>query len=145
MRLRKANGMRYPLDTPRITAAVGALVLALAVAVPVGLTAVADEDDGTTAQQPERNIAEDGSIIPEPHPEPEAKDAIDSLAELTAYEKELDPAGSPAIYVCANEGDSNITVVEGHEAPADAVVNPDAGPVKELPDPCAGSDWVVGD
>lgn len=134
------------LSTTRSRVAAGALFTTLGIGLSFGLLpALADEDHPTTdVEAPGSRLAEDGSIIPEPDPEPESKDAIESRAELAELEKAVDPVGSPAVYVCANEGAYEYRVVQGHEAPEDAKVNEDAGPVNELPDPCAGFDWVVG-
>jgi hypothetical protein len=89
--------------------------------------------------------AEDPSFDPEPIEEPRPEDAIASRDELIAIEKQVDPQGSPAVFVCANNGAFEYKLVEGTEVPADAKVNPLPGLLdREAADPCAGFDWVVG-
>lgn len=101
-----------------------------------------EHDDGSTS---EPGPVDDPSFDPEPIEEPMPEDAISSRDELIEIEKQLDPQESPVVFVCANEGAFEYKVVQGHEAPADAKVDPSPGPLdREAADPCAGFDWVVG-
>lgn len=92
---------------------------------------------------PPSRVKSDGSIIPEP--DPAGAPAITSRDQLVGIEKKLDPARSPAVFVCANKGATELKVIRGHEPPPGAQVNPLAGPLSPDADaPCAGYDWVVG-
>lgn len=138
--------MRYSMHTTRARVAAVVFSVGLAAAVAFGLPAVGDEGaPPPDTEPPPSRVADDGSIIPEPDPPSDPEDAVESRAELVAIEKQLDPEGSPAIFVCASEGDFKVKVIEGHEPPPDAKTNPLAGPLLEAAaDPCAGYDWVVG-
>lgn len=70
------------------------------------------------------------------------REGIQSRAELVEVEAELDPGRSSSTFVCANRGDVGATVVESHEPPQGARLNPNPGPLRESP--CAGYKWVVG-
>lgn len=92
------------------------------------------------------------AVLEEPvgEPEPELPKVLVTRDYLVEYEASLDPAGSAATYVCANEGDETLMVVAGKEAPADAVADPDPGPGPEKAgdleplDPCHGKSLIVG-
>lgn len=138
--------MRIALKSTRRKAVVGTLAVVLGVAASLGLPALADENHATgeTNDQVDR-IADDGSIIPESESDALDENPIDSRAELVEIEKTLDPAGSSAFFICADEGADVYTVIAGYgEVPEDAKVNPNAGPLEKDSDPCAGRDWVVG-
>lgn len=120
--------------------ATGGVLAVVAVAASLSVPALAHDSDSDNSVD---RVADGGTIIPEPEPTGE-KNPIDSREELAEIERALDVQGSPAFYVCADKGSEIYTVVAGHEPPEDAKVNPEAGPVQEVPDPCEDRDWVVG-
>lgn len=92
--------------------------------------------------------AEDPSVEPEPEPDlPKVPVTLDYLID---YERSMDPAGTSAAYVCANEGDETLRVVFGKQAPPNAVADPNPGPGPkesgdlEPLDPCEGKSLIVG-
>lgn len=135
--------MGYSLDSTRRRVTAATIVVALGVALSLGVPALADDEHSTDGSQPVDRIADDGSIIPEAPHDAEG-DGIYSHAELVEIEKDLDPEGSPYSYVCANEGAAEYRVVQSYPNTGEAKVNPNAGPVVDNADPCEGFDWVVG-
>lgn len=126
---------------PRRRRLVVLLVGLLAVVTLGSLPALGDGDEGSHEQ--EGRIAQDGSIIPEPvYSGP--VEVVDSLEELRAIEKEIDPGGLSSTYACADVGDENVTIVQERFAPKDAKPDLDAGPLVEANDPCADKSMVVG-
>lgn len=124
----------------RLGAAVAGLLVA---GTGVGAWQAVAADDVADPNDPPERIAPDGSIIPEPDPAPGAGDAIETRDDVARIERMIDPNNDPATFVCANKGDFEVRVVEGHTPPADAKANVLAGPSITL-DPCLGFDWVVG-
>ncbi len=86
-----------------------------------------------------------GNIIPE-EPHVRSDKTVSDRAELRTIEEQLDPAGSPDVFVCADPGDTEVTVVLAYPSdkaglkPADKM-----GPIVRGTDPCADKSMVVGD
>lgn len=88
-----------------------------------------------------------GDIIPE---EPHVRNdkTVSDRAELRTIEEQLDPASSPHVFVCADPGDTEVTVV--HEYPslpsdkADLKPADKLGPIVRATDQCADKSMVVG-
>lgn len=110
------------------------------------------DEDGEAGGKPyfDRYDAE-GNIIPE-KPHDTGIKTIDTIADLQAVEKQVDPHGSPHTYVCANPGDRDVKVVATYPAPkGDKNIRPKTaaeaaadGPITPVEDPCKGYSMVVG-
>jgi hypothetical protein len=104
-----------------------------------------DDGDGpaTDTTYTER-LDDDGNIIPEkPHAHEDL--TVSDRAELRAFEQQVDPADSPDVFVCANPGDTEVTVV--HEYPSRTEdLKPAARRGQIIPgaDQCANKSMVVG-
>ncbi|QWF22927.1 hypothetical protein KM427_04090 [Nocardioides sp. LMS-CY] len=100
--------------------------------------------DGTEYQQ---RIDEQGNVIPEA-PHDRADKTVSDLTELQAFEKQIDPAGIPDVYVCANLGDAEVTVVLGQPVEpsdkADLKSGDELGEIVRGEDRCADKSMVVG-
>jgi len=139
--------MGYSLDSTRRRVTAATIVVALGVAISLGVPALADDEQSTVdSSQPVDRIADDGSIIPEAEHDldADADGVISDRAELVEIEKSLDPAADPGSYICADEGAEQYTIVHAYPNSGEAKINPDAGPLVKDPDPCEGLDWVVG-
>ncbi|MFS3130140.1 hypothetical protein ACLM5J_17190 [Nocardioides sp. Bht2] len=104
--------------------------------------------DDAFREAPKPRTDREPSVRPELEPYlPKVPVTLDYLID---YERSMDPAGTSAAYVCANEGDESLTVVFGKQAPPNAVadLNPGPGPEEsgdyEPLDPCEGKTLTVG-
>lgn len=85
-----------------------------------------------------------GNIIPE-EPHVRSDKMVNDRAELRAFENQLDPAGSPDVFVCADPGDVEVTVVfEYPSDKEDLKAADEMGPIEPGIDLCADKSMVVG-
>jgi hypothetical protein len=103
-----------------------------------------ESDEPTTDKGYHQRFDGQGKIIPE-KPHVRSDKTVSNRAELRTFEKQVDPAGSPDVFVCANPGDTEVTVV--FEYPSDkAGLKPTRKLGRIVPgiDQCAGKSMVVG-
>lgn len=94
-------------------------------------------------------VDDEGNVIPEkPHDGHINFQTIDSIAELEAVEKQVDPHGSPDTYVCANLGSREVKVIKAYPRDPDMKPKTAAEAAKDGPitgeAPCEGYSMVVG-
>lgn len=101
-------------------------------------------DEPTNDTRYHERFDEQGNVIPE-EPHGNGDKTISDRADLRAFEEQVDPVGSPDVYVCADPGDAEVMVVFEHPSDkADLKPASKTGPTVSDVDECAGKSMVVG-